>query len=56
MGERATYLAVDPVRRPRNRIPTVTEGHPWLVAKMAFERAYLAFARRGRLVPTALVW
>ena len=56
MGDRAAYLAVDPVRPPRNRIPTVFEGRPWLVAKMAFERAYLAFARRGRLVPTAFGW
>ncbi len=56
MGDRAAYLAVDPVRPPRNRIPTVSEGRPWLVAKMAFERAYLAFARRGKLVPTALGW
>ena len=44
------------MRPPRNRIPTVSEGRPWLVAKMAFERAYLAFARRGKLVPTALGW
>ncbi len=56
MGDRAAYLAVDPVRPPRNRIPTVSEGRPWLVAKMAFERAYLASARRGKLVPTALGW
>ncbi|MDA8310710.1 MAG: FAD/NAD(P)-binding oxidoreductase, partial [Actinomycetota bacterium] len=56
MGDRAAYLSVDPVRPPRNRIPTVSDGRPWLVAKMAFERAYLAFARRGRLVPTALGW
>ncbi len=56
MGDRAAYLGVDPVRPPRNRIPTVSEGRPWLVAKMAFERAYLAFARRGKLVPTALGW
>ena len=56
MGDRAAYLAVDPVRPPRNRIPTVSEGRQWLVAKMAFERAYLAFARRGKLVPTALGW
>ncbi len=56
MGDRAAYLAVDPVRPPRNRIPTVSEGRPWLVAKIAFERAYLAFARRGKLVPTALGW
>ncbi len=56
MGDRAAYLAVDPVRPPRNRIPTVSEGRRWLAAKMAFERAYLAFARRGKLVPTALGW
>lgn len=56
MGDRAAYLAVDPVRPPRNRIPTVSEGRPWLVAKMAFERSYLAFARRGKLVPTAIGW
>ncbi len=56
MGDRAAYLALDPVRPPRNRIPTVSEGRPWLVAKMAFERAYLAFARRGKLVPTTLGW
>ncbi len=56
MGDRAAYLAVDPVRPPRNRIPTVSEGRPWLVAKMAFERAYLALARRGKLVPTTLGW
>ncbi|MDA8056712.1 MAG: FAD-dependent oxidoreductase [Actinomycetota bacterium] len=56
MGDRAAYLAVDPVRPPRNRIPAVSEGRPWLVAKMAFERTYLAFARRGKLVPTTLGW
>ncbi len=56
MGDRAAYLAVDPVRPPRNRIPTVSEGRQWLVAKMVFEHAYLAFARRGKLVPTALGW
>ncbi len=56
MGDRGAYMAVDPVRPPRNRIPTVSEGRPWLLAKMAFERAYLAFARRGKLVPTTLGW
>ena len=56
MGDRAAYLAVDPVRPPRNRIPTVSEGRRWLLAKMAFERAYLGFARRGQLVPTAFGW
>ncbi len=56
MGDRGAYLAVDPVRPPRNRIPTVSEGRRWLLTKIAFERAYLAFARRGQLVPTALGW
>ncbi len=56
MGDRAAYLAVDPVRPPRNRIPTVSEGRRWLLAKMAFEQAYLGFARRGQLVPTAFGW
>ena len=56
MGDRGAYLAVDPVRPPRNHIPTVSEGRRWLVAKIAFERAYLGFARRGRLVPSALGW
>ena len=56
MGDRAAYLAVDPVSPPRNRIPAVSEGRRWLVAKMAFERAYLGFARRGQLVPTAFGW
>ncbi len=56
MGDRAAYLAVDPVRPPRNRIPTVSEGRPWLVAKVAFERVYLAFVRRGKLPPTTLGW
>ncbi len=56
MGDRAAYLAVDTVRPPRNRIPTVSEGRRWLLAKMAFEQAYLGFARRGQLVPTAFGW
>jgi sulfide:quinone oxidoreductase len=56
MGDRAAYLSVDPVRPPRNRIPSVSEGRRWLLAKMAFERAYLGFARRGQLVPTAFGW
>ncbi|MHB2024106.1 MAG: hypothetical protein ACYCO3_12355 [Mycobacteriales bacterium] len=56
MGNRAAYLAVDPVRPPRNRIPTVSDGRAWLLAKQAFERADLPFARRGKLLPTALGW
>ena len=56
MGDRGAYMAVDPVRPPRNRIPTVSEGRRWLYAKQAFERAYLASARRGRRMPTTLGW
>ncbi len=56
MGDRAAYLAVDPVRPPRNRIPTVSEGRPWLLAKIAFERAYLFSARHGKLIPTGIGW
>ncbi len=56
MGDRGAYMAVDPVRPPRDRIPTVSEGRQWLYAKQAFERAYLFSARRGKLVPTALGW
>lgn len=56
MGDRAVYLAVDPVRPPRNRIPTVSEGRPWLLAKIAFERAYLFTARHGKLMPTGIGW
>lgn len=56
MGDRGVYMAVDPVRPPRNRIPTVSEGRRWLLAKRAFERLYLWHARRGRRMPTALGW
>ncbi len=56
MGDRGVYMAVDPVRPPRNTIPTVSEGRRWLLAKRAFERLYLFHARRGRRVPTALGW
>ncbi len=56
MGDRGVYMAVDPVRPPRDKIPTVSEGRPWLLAKQAFERAYLATARRGRKVPTTIGW
>ncbi len=32
MGDRGAYMAADPVRPPRNRIPTVSEGRRWLYA------------------------
>ena len=56
MGDRGAYMSVDPVRPPRDRIPTVSEGRRWLLAKQAFERAYLYHARRGRKMPTTLGW
>ncbi|MHB8294096.1 MAG: NAD(P)/FAD-dependent oxidoreductase [Acidimicrobiales bacterium] len=56
MGATAAYMSVDPVRPPRNRIPAVSEGRRWLLAKQAFERAYLFNARRGRKMPTATGW
>jgi sulfide:quinone oxidoreductase len=56
MGDRGIYMAVDPVRPPRDKIPTVSEGRRWLLAKRAFEHLYLFSARRGRRVPTALGW
>lgn len=56
MGDRGVYMAVHPVRPPRDRIPTVSEGRRWLLAKRAFERLYLSSTRRGRRVPTALGW
>ncbi|MHB1503046.1 MAG: NAD(P)/FAD-dependent oxidoreductase [Acidimicrobiales bacterium] len=56
MGDRGAYLAVDPVRPPRNRIPTVSEGRRWLLAKKAFEWTYLWHARHGRQMPTAVGW
>ena len=56
MGDRGVYMAVHPVRPPRNRIPTVSEGRHWLLVKRAFERLYLFHARRGRRVPTTLGW
>jgi sulfide:quinone oxidoreductase len=56
MGTTGAYLAVDPVRPPRNKIPTVSEGRRWLLAKRAFERTYLWHAKRGRRMPTTLGW
>jgi sulfide:quinone oxidoreductase len=56
MGDRGVYLDVDRARPPRDKIPTVSEGRRWLLAKRAFERLYLYQASRGRSVPTALGW
>ncbi len=56
MGDRGVHLAVDPVRPPRDKIPTVSEGRQWLVAKRAFERMYLWQAQHGRRMPTAFGW
>lgn len=56
MGDRGIYMSLDPVRPPRQRIPTVSQGRHWLWAKRAFERAYLWHARHGRRMPTALGW
>ncbi len=57
MGDRGAYMAVEPVRPPRDRISrAVSKGQRWLLAKLAFERAYLFSACRGRRMPTALGW
>lgn len=56
MGDRGVFMSVDPVRPPRNRIPRISSGRRWLLAKRVFERVYLASARRGRRVPTELGW
>ncbi len=56
MGDRGVYMAVDPVRPPRNRIPAVSEGRRWRLVKLGFERAYLWSARHGHRLPTALGW
>ncbi|MHB1781214.1 MAG: NAD(P)/FAD-dependent oxidoreductase [Acidimicrobiales bacterium] len=56
MGNSGAYLAMDPVRPPRDKIPTVSEGPQWLLAKRIFERAYLWHARNGRRMPTAIGW
>ena len=56
MGDKGVYMSVSPVRPPRNKIPNISEGRRWLVAKKAFERLYLFNARRGRRVPTTLGW
>ncbi len=56
MGDRGAYMSVNPVRPPRNTIPTVSEGRHWLLAKRVFERTYLWHARRGRRMPTTFGW
>jgi sulfide:quinone oxidoreductase len=56
MGDRGVYMAVDPVRPPRDTIPTISAGRRWRLAKRAFERVYLASASRGRRVPTSFGW
>jgi len=56
MGDRGIYMSVDPVRPPRDKLPTVSEGRRWLLAKRNFERAYLWTARRGHAMPTSLGW
>lgn len=56
MGNSAVYLSVNPVRPPRNQIPTISEGRQWLIAKRVFERTYLWHAKRGRKMPTTLGW
>ena len=56
MGDRGVFMAVDPVRPPRDKIPQVSEGRHWLVAKRTFEQLYLFSARHGRRVPTTFGW
>lgn len=56
LGDKGAYMSVNPVRPPRNRVPTISDGPQWLVAKKLFEKAYLWHAKRGRLMPTALGW
>ncbi|MHB8191294.1 MAG: NAD(P)/FAD-dependent oxidoreductase [Ferrimicrobium sp.] len=56
LGDRGAYLSVDPVRPPRNKVPTVSQGRRWLIAKRIFERSYLWNARHGRRMPTTLGW
>ncbi|MHB8246803.1 MAG: NAD(P)/FAD-dependent oxidoreductase [Acidimicrobiales bacterium] len=56
MGDRGAYMSVNPVRPPRNAIPTVSEGRRWLLAKRAFEYTYLWHAKHGRRMPSTLGW
>lgn len=55
MGGRAAHMKADPVRPPRNQT-ALSDGRRWLWAKRAFERYYLAMARRGRTVSGGLGW
>jgi len=55
MGDRAAHMKTDPVRPPRNRT-ALSDGRRWLWAKKAFERYYLAMARRGRTVSGGRGW
>ncbi len=56
LGDRGVYLAVNPVRPPRDKLPAVSEGRQWLWTKRAFERTYLLSAKRGRRMPTTFGW
>lgn len=56
MGDRGAYIAVDPVRPPRDKRPTLSRGQRWLLAKRLFEHAYLWHAKHGRRMPTTLGW
>ncbi len=56
MGDRGAYMLADPVRPPRNKIPGVSDGRRWLVAKRVFERVYIWHAKHGRKMPSTLGW
>jgi sulfide:quinone oxidoreductase len=56
MGDRGAYMKADPVRPPRNKIPSVSDGRQWLLAKKVFEQVYLWHAKRGRKMPSTLGW
>lgn len=56
MGDRGAYIAVDPVRPPRDKLPTLSQGQRWLLTKRLFEHAYLWHAKHGRRMPTTLGW
>lgn len=47
MGTTAVHFKADPVRPPRNKIPKMSDGPHWLLAKKAFERYYLYRAQKG---------
>lgn len=56
IGNKGVYLAVDPVRPPRDKLPTIAEGRHWLWTKQIFEQTYLWRAKRGQRVPTTFGW